>query len=638
MRLGPLFGLLLLPLTSAASPADGDFLAAREAFQKGQAARLDALAPGLRGHPLHAYVEYWQIRGRMAETPRADIEDYLERHAGQLPGNRLRADWLRRLAQDKDWNEFRRQFAHVVDPDVDLQCLDLQARQARREAVAKDALPLWMTARELPASCTPVFDALAASGELTENHVWTRLRLAFEAGNGTLSKGIARYLPPARRPDAAAIDAVTRNPQKYLDTRGPQAKSRAQREVVLFALGRTASATPSGAAEAWRRIQQRFPEDERGYGWVLIGTAAARKLQPEALGWFREAGETPMHDVQLAWKARAALRAKDWKALLAACDAMGPGERDSAPWRYWRARALAAQGRQAEANALLVSLSTELGFHGQLAAEDLGPAVSAPTPDHVPREAEVEAVLQVPGIQRALAFYRLGLRYEGNLEWIWSIRGMGDPQLLAAAELARREGWYERAIATADRSKTLFNLELRYPAPYPELIRTAAREMDLDEAWVYGLIRQESRFVPTARSSAGASGLMQVMPATARWIAKQLGVKEWQPAVQDAPDANVSFGTFYLKQMLIRLDGSPVLASAGYNAGPRRAQEWRAATPLESAVFIDTIPFTETRDYVRKVMANATQYARLFGHPTTTLKARLGVVPPKAGRIEDNAP
>jgi soluble lytic murein transglycosylase len=639
MRARLLLGVLfLLPIAAAASPADGDFLAAREAFQKGQAARLDDLAPSLKGHPLSAYVEYWQLRMRLASVPRADILGYLDRYAGELPGNRLRADWLRQLAQEKDWAEFRRQYARLSDPETDLQCLHLQARQAQGEAVAKDALPLWMTGRDLPGSCTPVFDALRDSGELAESQVWARLRLAFETGNGTLAKSLSRYLPQARRPDPAAIDSVVRNPQKYLETRGPHAKGQAQREVVLFALGRTAAATPSGAAETWRRIQQRFPEDERSYGWVLVATAASRKLQPEALAWFREARDAPMTDVQLAWKARAALRAKDWNTLLATCDAMGPEERNSPAWRYWRARALAALGRQFEANAVLVTLASELNFHGQLAAEDLGPALSAPAPNHVPSDAEVDAVRRLPGIQRALAFYRLGLRYEGNLEWIWAIRGMDDSRLMAAAELARREGWYERAIATADRSRTLFNLELRYPAPYPELIRAAAREMDLDEAWVYGLIRQESRFVATARSSAGASGLMQVMPATAQWIAKRLGIKEWQPAVKDAPDANVSFGTFYLKEMLTRLDGSPVLASAAYNAGPRRAQEWRADAPLESAVYIDTIPFSETRDYVRKVMSNATQYARLFGHNATTLKARLGVVPAKGGSIEGDVP
>ncbi|MEO8040642.1 MAG: transglycosylase SLT domain-containing protein, partial [Betaproteobacteria bacterium] len=377
----------------------------------------------------------------------------------------------------------------------------------------------------------------------------------------------------------------------------------------------------------WRRVQHQLPEDDRAYGWGLIATAAARRHQPEALDWFREAAKATLTDVQLGWKARAGMRAADWDIVVATIEAMSEEERARPAWRYWHARGLAAQGRQFEANALFATLANEHGFHALLAAEELGVSMSAPKQSYTPLEGEVGAMARHPGLQRALAFYRLGLRYEGNLEWIWSIRGLNDTSLIASAELARREGWYERAIATADRADGLVNLDLRYPTPYSELIRSSARDVDIDEAWVYGLVRQESRFVPTARSAVGAAGLMQVMPATAKWIANRLGMKNWRPPLDGAMESNVNFGTYYLKEMLTKFDGSPVLASAAYNAGPRRAQEWRAAKPMEAAVYIDTIPFTETREYVRKVMANATQYARVLGHPQDSLKTRLGTVP-----------
>jgi soluble lytic murein transglycosylase len=250
---------------------------------------------------------------------------------------------------------------------------------------------------------------------------------------------------------------------------------------------------------------------------------------------------------------------------------------------------------------------------------------------HKPSEDEVTAAAGTPGLRRALAFYRLGLRYEGNLEWIWTVRDMDDVRLLAAAELARREGWWERAINTAEKTRTLTNMDLRYPTPYENLLRARAKEFDVDEAWVYGLVRQESRFNASARSSVGASGLMQIMPDTAKWIAGKLGIKGWRQGTETDPETNVNFGTYYLKEMLVRLDGSPVLASAAYNAGPGRAQNWRATVPLEGAIYIDTIPFTETRDYVRKVMANTAQYARQFGRQMESLTQRLGVVQPRAG-------
>ena len=627
----------LLALTAAsalAAPGDADFLALREAVTRGEATRVDALAPTLRDHVLYPWVEYWQLRARLGESPRADVHRFLERYADQLPANRLRSDWLRILGQQKDWAGFTRDSPVLPEGGVQLQCYALQARLADNDRSALAAArPLWLTGKDQPDACTGLFQAVADAGALPEADVWARLRLAFEAGNASVARSVAQWLPAAKRPDPKTVDAVLRNPQKWLDARQVPTHSRAQREVALFALGRVASTLPSAAADNWRRLQKGFPPEDRAYGWVLVATAGARKLLPEASGWFAEAGDAPMSDVQLGWKARAALRNGEWVPLLATIDAMSTDERERPVWRYWRARSLANVGRQMEATAMLAVLAAESDFHGQLAVADLGTQLSAPVANYRAPETDIATVSRMPGLRRALAFYRLGLRYEGNLEWIWTVKTLDDPLLLAAADLARREGWYERAIATAERSKKLVNLELRYPAPYTDLLRASARQLDLDEAWVYGLVRQESRFVATAHSAAGAAGLMQIMPATARWIAGKLGVKEWRPAVEDGVDANVAFGTYYMKQMLTHLDNSPVLASAAYNAGASRAQAWRGAHSLEGAVYIDTIPFTETRDYVRKVMANAAHYARQFGHSQTTLRARIGVITPRGSSV-----
>jgi len=228
-----------------------------------------------------------------------------------------------------------------------------------------------------------------------------------------------------------------------------------------------------------------------------------------------------------------------------------------------------------------------------------------------------------------MALYELGLRQDANQEWNWSIREFSDSQLLASAELARRMKWYDRAINTAERTRNLHDFELRFLAPYRELAQKAARDNDIDEAWVFGLMRQESRFINVARSSVGASGLMQIMPATARWIAQRLGIKGFRPQEMQDPARNIQFGAYYLKHVQTTLDDSPVLATAAYNAGPSRAQRWRDSRPMEAAVYIESIPFTETRDYVKKVMSNAMYYAARFGQPSVLLKDRLGTVPPR---------
>jgi len=257
--------------------------------------------------------------------------------------------------------------------------------------------------------------------------------------------------------------------------------------------------------------------------------------------------------------------------------------------------------------------------------------LSAQQTIYQPGKNDVAAIAALPGVQRALALYRMDLRTDAMREWIWVIRNFNDQELLAAAEIARRNEMYDRAINTAEKTVRVHDFGLRYLAPYRAALREHIQENSLEEAWVYGLMRQESRFVTSAKSGVGAAGLMQVMPATARWIAKKLGLKDYRESLIHQLDTNLRLGTFYMKNMLSSLDDSPVLASAAYNAGPGRARRWRAETPMEGAIYAESIPFNETRDYVKKVMSNTVYYARQFGDPPRSLKQRVGIITGKPG-------
>ena len=621
---------LVFPLRLFAAAGDAEFLDARDAVQRGQWQRVTELVPSLREHPLYPYVELWQLKARLNEFPRDDVRQYLERYSGQLVANRLRADWLRVLAKAQQWNAFEQDWNALVDPDTDLQCLQLQAAVRRDNRVLEANKARWFAGRDLPESCSSVFEAMFTSGVLKDADILARARLAFMAGNTTLGKAMLQRASAWSAADAKRLDSAIRNPDRYLSDKRLGTRTRAEREVALFALSRVASNFPENAASSWQRLSGSFSRDDREAGWGLIAVAAARRHSAQALDWFRKAADTRLDASQLEWRARAALREQNWEEVLRSIESMEPEYRDRAVWRYWKARSLRRLGREPEAMPILAVLAGEHHFHAQLASEELGPSVGPAPTYYKPSEDDVRNASRIPGIARALAWYRLGMRYEGNLEWIWTVRDLDDVSLLGAAELARREGWYERAIATADKTRKLTNLELRYPTPFQEQLRARAREFEVDDAWLYGLIRQESRFNAAARSGVGASGLMQIMPDTARWVARKLGLKDWRSAIDNTPDANISFGTFYLKHVLVQLDGSPVLASAAYNAGPRRAQVWRAAAPMEGAIYIDTIPFLETREYVRKVMANAVQYARLFGRQMETLTERIGTVPARS--------
>ena len=346
-----------------------------------------------------------------------------------------------------------------------------------------------------------------------------------------------------------------------------------------------------------------------------------------------------LNDEQLAWKARAALRAADWQAVRDAVDRMSLAARQDPAWTYWYGRALGAQGTADGARAYFLRISAQPNFYGLLAAEELGYVPAVPEPFHLAADAEVAAAQAVPGLARALELYRLELRPEATREWFFTISRMQDAELLAAAELARRAGIFDRAINTADRTQHTHNYKLRYLAPFKDVFTEHARITGLEEAWILGLVRQESRFIVKAKSSAGAQGLMQLMPATARWVAKRNNVRDFTPERVAEVPINVALGTGYLKMVMDDL-GHAVLASAAYNAGPGRARRWRDVKPLEGAIYAETIPFNETRDYVKKVMANTMYYSQLIGGKLVTLKDRLGQIPAKSSteRVNQELP
>jgi soluble lytic murein transglycosylase len=622
-----------------AASQDDDFTAMRQAFQTGDAIRMAVYAQRLRGHVLEPYASYYQLRPQLENTAVSaqTIKDFFSRYPDSPLGDRLQGEWLKTLGKTQQWELFAQGYPDLINKDTELICYSFQQRLAANESSAfTEARPLWFSARDLPESCTPLFDAMVTAEALTEEDVWTRLRLALEAGNVGVAKRINEYLPENQALNERKLASATENPLRYLERHRHEIKTRADREIALFAVLRLVRSSPDQAYAYWPRINKQFSEAEHSYFLVQLADQAARRLNPGALGWFREAAGTtaslPLSDAQLGWKTRAALRGGDWDLVLETIEAMSTPEQQAGVWRYWKARALKARGKTTEANVILAPLSAEHNFYGQLAEEDLGVTIGAPAESYKPSGKEITAIERLPGIKRALALYRLNLRTEATREWVWAIRDFDDRRLLTTAEVARRNGIYDRAINTAEKTVQDHDFGLRFLAPHRDALRAILKQQELDEAWVYGLIRQESRFISDARSSAGAMGLMQLMPGTAKWVSKKMGVRKYRPALVTEVNTNLTLGTYYLKHVLTLSDNQPLLASAAYNAGPGRVSQWRdEKQPLEGAIYAETIPFNETRDYVKKVMSNSMYYARSFGHQVTTLKSRLGIVASRSG-------
>jgi soluble lytic murein transglycosylase-like protein len=411
--------------------------------------------------------------------------------------------------------------------------------------------------------------------------------------------------------------------------------SKGQRTVALFALERLAKQSPDLAAARWAKIAGYFSVSEQHYFYGRLAYQAARNLDGRALRWYKAAADTPLDDHQSAWRVRAALRAQDWPEVLASVNAMSEQQQREAAWQYWKARALQALGRPIEAREIFAPLSGEFNFYGQMASAELAdfPVLSETIPVYKPDNQAITEISALPGVRRTLALYRMDMHSEALEEWRWLLRNFNDRELLTAAEIARRNEMYDRAIGAADKTVNVHDFSLRYLAPYRSELRAHILEHGLDEAWVYGLMRQESRFATGAKSDTGASGLMQIMPGTARWVANKLGLTSYRNALIHQLDTNLRIGTYYMKSVLTQSENSPVLASAAYNAGPIRALQWRGDRPLEGAIYVETIPFEETRDYVKKVMSNTVYYADQFGNPPRSLKQRLGVI---AARTADN--
>ena len=371
---------------------------------------------------------------------------------------------------------------------------------------------------------------------------------------------------------------------------------------------------------------------DRAFVWSQIAAAGMFRLDPQAPAWAEHARHAAISDHTRVWLARAALAEQDWTGLERILRAMDPALRQSPTWTYWHGRAQDALGHHKQARHIFQGLATRHDYYGKLAREELAlPPAALPAPK-APPASLVKAMDDNDGIRQAMAFYALGLRGEGNREWNFQMRGRNEQELRAAATWAARHGLLDRAINTDERIVTgQADYSLRFPTPFAEQLLTITSQHAIDPAWVYGLIRQESRFVMQARSHVGASGLMQIMPDTARWVARQMGNTTYQAGQIDDLTTNLTFGSYYLKRALDDLSGSPVLATAGYNAGPRRAHTWRASLsrPLEGAIFTELIPFTETRHYVKAVLSNTVDYATLFSGQPQSLKSWLATITPQ---------
>ena len=592
---------------------------AKQALAKGDSGPYRRYADALRDYPLEPYLAYDELTARLKSAPDSEVEAFLAEHR-DLPQIRwMKLRWLRLLAQRGDWARFERHYTPDLEfPELD--CLQGIAHLERGRTADgwSTAERLWLVGKSQPGECDPLFDRWAAAGQLTEARRWERVRLAVESGNDSLARFVAKGLVTRQR-EAALLFEVAQKPELVASPERFRPTSEAMSDVVGLGLRRLAR---QDAEKALRLLevharQQAFSNTEKVALARQIGLTLARRFDPRALAVGERFDPNPPDATLSEWRARLLLRLGRWNEAHALIERFPPALAETSRWRYWKARSLElARNDSTQTTLLYKPVAQERDFYGFLSAD----RIQAPYRlNHQPlplNEQVFQSVKRAPAIRRALEFHARGQVVDARREWYNATRFFTREEQVAQARVAYDMAWYFPAIRTISQAQYWDDLDIRFPMAHRDSLVQAARARDIHPSWAFAITRQESGFMADAKSHVGATGLMQLMPATAKETAKRYGIPLASPQQLVNPATNIQLGTAYLSQVYNQFKGNRVLASAAYNAGPGRVRQWlRDAHHLSFDVWIESIPFDETRQYVQNVLTYSVIYGQKLNTP-----------------------
>lgn len=571
----------------------------------------------LRAYVLYPYLEAARISGELersnAGTTHADAAAgaFLAEYGDEPVSRNLRIAWLESLAGREQWPLFQEHYREEL-ADTALRCLLLQSQIALGSIRVEDALDAWLTPAQLPTECEPVFQWLRDTGELDDDMTAARVRLLLANGQTAFGRVIARRLPDEQARPLLAWATLIEQPRTAVSSQLAMASLEVDQTMLLDGWTRLARNEPAAALSLFPDLTHSLatvPLSIDPYTRALaLGLAWDRRS--EAVPYFTQAAGAGLDDYTLGWQARAALWNDDWGMLRNALAAMSAGERASAQWRYWSAR---ASDDRDQRDVLYESILPFDNYFSALAAERLN---DRPDIHPIVHEREDERVAELaawPAVVRADELWQVRLPVAATREWRYATDSMNDDERRQSVHLAMDRGWYDLGVAAATGLGIFYDYALLYPQPYDREVEAAAAEFDLEPALIYAVIRQESLFRADAESSAGALGLMQLMPGTAADVARRLGEPAPARAAMLRPELNVRFGTAELRRLLERYDGNLPVALAAYNAGPAAADRWLPQQSIAGDIWLENVPYNETRDYVRRVLWHTVVFDRLAG-------------------------
>ncbi|MBO9491266.1 transglycosylase SLT domain-containing protein [Endozoicomonas sp. G2_1] len=597
------------------------YVEAEKHIWRSDSAKYQSLYRQLHYYPLQPYLDQQRLMHKLTLSKAAEIDAFLERYQGTPLDWPLRKKWLNYLAKRNRQALFLKFYQPTSDPKLRCQhaLFQLNAGVSEQRVLPK-VNQLWLVGKSQPKVCDPLFKRWQQAGYRTENMVWQRLALAADGGKHTLIPYLTSLLPENQQYLGRLFHKVRKDPSYIRKLSRFPKKSDREAQIVAYGLKRYIWRDQNRALKTYQQAVKQFAFTEQQLGKVKqrFALALASKKHPDAQSWLRDVPENMMTDHVIQWRIADSLLQQDWQAIERELLTFPEKTQQSLQWRYWYARALLERGQTQQAKQLLIALADERHYYGFLAAGHLDQGFNLKDQPLKVSLTEKNAVLQNLPLKRAFEFFHLGRYKQARSEWNYWNRKASERDRLVASKLAYELGWYDRAIFTLANVGYLNDVELRFPLAFDTAIKQQAGKQNINPAWAFAITRRESSFMSDANSSAGAKGLMQVLPATAKQVDRRITSKKLLNA-----DDNIKIGTKYLKRLLDRHQGNPILATAAYNAGPHRVKQWLQNTPsLPADMWIETIPFKETRDYVKSVMAYQQIYQLKVGQ-TESLFAKI---------------
>lgn len=617
---------------------DDQFNDALRAANAGNTALLDQYQYEMQNDVLGYYPEYWKLNSNLGFQPASSIINFAQRYPKSAMAEKLAADYVEEKVKQANFSEAKPVLSYVTNPDQDESCAVAQVRaQTGDSLVYVEYKDIWLATNTQPESCNGLGRMMLSSPLMTaqdrQQRLWGQLRA------GQSGQAIATAQTMGLSLSLAQFNQIQSNPLAYLWS-APKAND-ADYAYLIFALGRVADTDLTNALGNVQRVAQDLPSPVQKYLYRTIGyvggtTVMKNGFNREVLNAFDKSYGYPFSPEEAEIYARQAVRFGAWESVIRAVDSMSVTQKQEDRWQYWLARA-SEQRNDKDSKLAAQQIYRKLAqagddYHNLLAKDRLGERYNHQPYNEQPSAQDIQRLNQNIHFRRAFALRDINAPANyTNREWNWAVRQAylqkDDGLLLAAAKRAHDMGWYDRAIYAADRTSNRHNDTYRFATPHRSNVTSHSYNAGIDPAWAYGLMRQESRFVTTARSHVGAGGLMQIMPNTAKLVARQMG-ETYNPAALSEMNTNIRYGTFYLSMIHGQLSGNAVLATAGYNAGPNRARRWQPDfQPIAADQYTESIPLLETRDYVKHVMTNATHYGVVLGQGPQSLEKRMSIIP-----------